>query len=149
MTCNLRLYMGLHHPVCFAVYMWCSCVSFACVVYVLIAACVWLTWRMCHSATHTTSLCRVHTHLTNRDVTFHKRATKFRLLLRKMTYKDKGSYGSSPDVPYIPHYYRVAKTHQMPYLYTSFSEQNSIIRGSLNRWHTHLTNRDVVYIHLW
>jgi len=27
---------------------------------------------------------------------FHKRATKYRALLRKMTYKDKGSYGSSP-----------------------------------------------------
>ena len=27
---------------------------------------------------------------------FHKRATKYRSLLRKMTYKDKGSYESSP-----------------------------------------------------
>jgi len=31
---------------------------------------------------------------------FHKRATKYRALLRKMTYKDKGSYESSP--PCIP-----------------------------------------------
>ena len=30
------------------------------------------------------------------QIIFHKRATKYRSLLRKMTYKDKGSYGSSP-----------------------------------------------------
>jgi len=29
-------------------------------------------------------------------IIFHKRATKYRSLLRKMTYKDKGSYESSP-----------------------------------------------------
>ena len=30
------------------------------------------------------------------QIIFHKRATKYRALLRKMTYKDKGSYKSSP-----------------------------------------------------
>ena len=30
------------------------------------------------------------------QIIFHKRATKYRLLLRKMTYKDEGSYDSSP-----------------------------------------------------
>jgi len=30
------------------------------------------------------------------QVIFHKRATKYRSLLRKMTYKDMGSYESSP-----------------------------------------------------
>jgi len=30
------------------------------------------------------------------QIIFHKRASKYRLLLRKMTYKDKGSYESSP-----------------------------------------------------
>ena len=30
------------------------------------------------------------------QIIFHKRATKYRSRLRKMTYKDKGSYGSSP-----------------------------------------------------
>jgi len=30
------------------------------------------------------------------QIIFHKRATKYRALLRKMTYKDKGSYGSLP-----------------------------------------------------
>jgi len=37
----------------------------------------------------------------------HNRATKYKSLLRKMTYKDKGSYES--------------KTHRIPYLYRSFS----------------------------
>ena len=32
----------------------------------------------------------------NLQFIFHKRATKYRSLLRKMTYKDKGSYESSP-----------------------------------------------------
>jgi len=30
------------------------------------------------------------------QIIFHKRATKYRALLRKMSYKDKGSYESSP-----------------------------------------------------
>ena len=30
------------------------------------------------------------------QIIFHKRATKYRSLLRKMTYQDKGSYESSP-----------------------------------------------------
>jgi len=30
------------------------------------------------------------------QIIFHKRATKYRALLRKMTYTDKGSYESSP-----------------------------------------------------
>ena len=30
------------------------------------------------------------------QIIFHKRATKYRALLRKMTYEDKASYGSSP-----------------------------------------------------
>ena len=35
------------------------------------------------------------------QIIFHKRATKYRSLLRKMTYKDKGSYESSPPCVYI------------------------------------------------
>jgi len=33
------------------------------------------------------------------QIIFHKRATKYRALLLKMTYKDKGSYESSPPCP--------------------------------------------------
>ena len=33
-------------------------------------------------------------------VTFRKRATQYRALLRKMSYKDKASYGSSPACTY-------------------------------------------------
>ena len=33
---------------------------------------------------------------TKLQIIFHKRATEYRSLLRKMTYKDKGSYESSP-----------------------------------------------------
>ena len=34
------------------------------------------------------------------QIIFHQRATKYRALLRKMTYKDKGSYESSPPCIY-------------------------------------------------
>jgi len=34
------------------------------------------------------------------QIIFHKRATKYRSLLQKMTYKDKGSYESSPPYSY-------------------------------------------------
>ena len=35
------------------------------------------------------------------QVTFRKRATKYRALVRKMTYKDRASYGSSPHCTHI------------------------------------------------
>ena len=38
------------------------------------------------------------------QIIFHKRATKYRSLLRKMTCKDKGSYGSSPPCTMIVAY---------------------------------------------
>jgi len=37
------------------------------------------------------------------QIIFHKRATKYRSLLRKMTYTDKGSYESSPPCIKLPH----------------------------------------------
>jgi len=37
----------------------------------------------------------------NLQIIFHKRATKYRSLLPKMTYKDKGSYESSPPCRHI------------------------------------------------
>ena len=39
--------------------------------------------------------------LTKLQIIFHKRATKYRSLLRKMTYKDKGSNESSPHCTHI------------------------------------------------
>jgi len=64
------------------------------------------------------------------QVIFHKRATNYRALLHKMTYKHKASCGSSPPCILIitvfckesKHLdtYRVAKTHRIPYLYRSF-----------------------------
>jgi len=35
------------------------------------------------------------------QIIFHKRATKYRSLLRKMTYKDMGSYESSPPCTWV------------------------------------------------
>jgi len=47
------------------------------------------------------------------QIIFHKRATKYRSLLRKMTYKDKGSYESSPPCTYI----RIMITYVYIYLH--------------------------------
>ena len=60
-----------------------------------------------HSHTHTHAHTRTHTRALSTgwrrligspklQIIFHKRATKYTSLLQKMTYKDKGSYESSP-----------------------------------------------------
>ena len=48
------------------------------------------------------------------QIIFHKRATKYRSLLRKMTHKDKGSYESSPPCTYRYKMYAFTYT----YIYT-------------------------------
>jgi len=52
------------------------------------------------------------------QIIFHKRATKYKSLLQKMTYKDKGSYESSPPCTDVsPHRtlrYRVVHTRREP-----------------------------------
>ena len=46
------------------------------------------------------------------QIIFHKRATKYRLLLRKMTCKDKGSYESSPPCIWsIQHFTSISDLH--------------------------------------
>ena len=62
------------------------------------------------------------------QIIFHKRATNYRALLRKMTHKDKGSYESWPPCsrvqvspPYIPRVYTSKETCKK-YLYTSAKE---------------------------
>ena len=50
---------------------------------------------MCHAASMNTGWRRL-IGSPKLQIIFHKRATKYRSLLRKMTYKDKGSYESSP-----------------------------------------------------
>ena len=52
----------------------------------------WLSWHDCSRRTGWRRLKGSPT----LQIIFHKRATKYRSLLRKMTYKDKASYGSSP-----------------------------------------------------
>ena len=48
------------------------------------------------------------------QIIFHKRATKYKSLLRKMTYKDKRSYESSPPCIYIIY---IARAVYIPYMY--------------------------------
>ena len=63
-----------------------------------------------HNTTHNTTHCNSnnysssHSYVTcapKLQIIFHKRATKYRSLLQKMTHKDKGSYESSPAVQHI------------------------------------------------
>jgi len=95
---------GLLYVVCVCMRV-CVCVC-AC-VHVCMCACVLeqvytLTRKATHAYTHDTPR---HAHNTGwrrllgspkSQIIFHKRATKYKSLLRKMTYKDKGSYESSP-----------------------------------------------------
>jgi len=48
------------------------------------------------------------------QIIFHKRATKYRALLRKMSYKDKGSYESSPPCRDWPHIFYCRVIWQFP-----------------------------------
>ena len=70
------------------------------------------------------------------QIIFHKRATKYRSLLRKMTYKDKGSYESSP--PYntqlvcriCVHSYVVATISRLLRIIRLFCRILSLLYGS-------------------
>jgi len=53
-------------------------------------------WVMAHTYTTTSHLLQADSSSPKLQIIFHKRATKCRSLSRKMTYKDKGSYESSP-----------------------------------------------------
>ena len=79
------------------------------------------------------------------QIIFHKRATKYRSLLRKMTYKDKGSYESSP--PCINtqtnsgifwYTYTMTQTHGHKSLTHTLDIQTE---RKTNRWHTHTSDR--------
>jgi len=65
---------------------------------VFVVLCVALDW-LAHQLTGGWACCTGWRRLIGSpklQIIFHKRATKYRSLLRKMTYKDKGSYESSP-----------------------------------------------------
>ena len=47
------------------------------------------------------------------QIIFHKRATKYRALLRKMTYKAKASYGSPPPCMYVQYQYGEASVSRI------------------------------------
>ena len=58
-------------------------------------------------------------------IIFHKRATKYRSLLRKMTYKDKGSYESPPPCIYV-HIYANTNVSVRVCLFLSFLRRRSV-----------------------
>jgi len=70
---------------------WCVCAVCVCVSRVGVCACV-----KCHIVNTYDTGWQRPTGCLNLQVIFGKRATNYRALLRKMTYKDKASYASSP-----------------------------------------------------
>jgi len=72
------------------------------------------------------------------QIILHKRATKYRSLLRKMTYRDKGSYESSPPCMNGP-WWRIAMT---PMTRLSHRRNASVIYV---RWRIHMC--DMTYPH--
>jgi len=65
-------------------------------VYIYIHTYVHTFKYMIISEWSSTTGCRRLTGSPKLQIIFHKRATKYRSILKKMTYKDKGSYQSSP-----------------------------------------------------
>jgi len=55
------------------------------------------------------------------QIIFHKRATKYRSLLHKMTYKDKGSYESSPPCTFLSVYILYSRTKKSCVFYNILS----------------------------
>ena len=69
------------------------------------------------------------------QIIFHKRATKYRSLLPKMTYKDKGSYESSPPciskcTPSTVSEYGVATISRLLKIIRLFCRIPSLLQGS-------------------
>jgi len=66
------------------------------------------------------------------QIIFHKRATKYRSLLRKMTYEDKGSYESSPPCTIMITHYDKITSHITYHAHTHTHTH------SLSLSHTHI-----------
>ena len=62
------------------------------------------------------------------QVSFRKRVTNYGLLLQKMTYKDKASYGPSPPCNRI-----LQGTYELSPLHTSFLQKSPVISGLTER----------------
>jgi len=77
------------------------------------------------------------------QIIFHKRATKYRAVLREMTYKDKGSYESSPPCTHITWYIRI-HTISM-YELIKFTHQKYISNTSSYRNGTFI-NLEITYL---
>ena len=76
------------------------------------------------------------------QITFHHRVTKYRSLLRKMTYKDKGSYKSSPPCIHSTVRYCTHTPYQLRSVYVlycicrvSVSEMDSIVQYCIYTLH--------------
>ena len=87
----IRVYMGVCVCVCLhTLYVYIYYIYIYIHMYIYICVC---------TRTHTHNPCTGWRRLIGSpklQIIFHKRATKHRALLRKMSYKDKGSYESSP-----------------------------------------------------
>ena len=76
------------------------------------------------------------------QIIFHGRATKYRSLLRKMTYKDKGSYESSPTCIFLEsrgsqHHWRVPQLSKKSFL-VGMARRAMGVRPALKRVDTRI-----------
>jgi len=81
------------------------------------------------------------------QIILHKRATKYRVLLRKMTYKDKGSYESSPPCTYeTKTYTRIYETKT----YYKFLQNKDLCEYLQNKGlYKNLQNKNWLQVHKW
>ena len=91
-----QIYIYLH--IYAYIYLWISrCSTYICICVYIYAYVIWvLVWKHIHICKYIHTGWRRLIGSPKLQIIFHKRATEFRSLLRKTTYKDKGSYESSP-----------------------------------------------------
>jgi len=94
--------------------------------------------------THT---CIEQYHATSKlQVIFHKRTTKYRDLLQKVTYKDKASYGSSP--PCTPHIVKYIYLHTYTHIHIHLYRAVPRIAMSIYVC-THIIYYMYIYLHIY
>jgi len=96
------LHMHIYIRVTYTHIHMCDCITHTYVLHIHIYTCVTDTgWRRLMKSP-------------TLQIIFHKWAIKYRSLLRKMTYKDKGSYGSSPPCTHLSTWYLHTHTYVLP-----------------------------------
>jgi len=96
----IHIYLHMHMYIHIHIYIYIYIYIYTC-IHVCIHTYIYIDTNMCQCIyIYTSTGWRRLIGSPKLQIIFHKRATKYRAILQKMTYKDKGSYESSPPCTY-------------------------------------------------